>query len=197
MGLGTRTTRAQTTANGANASTPRAAHAPNATRVSKPPRSNRQNLARLEIVVTPSQQKPNPKSNRQFLRPSRPLPWIQLIHEALQLQLTGHSRPPHAPAVFTRPASDFAFPGTPPLPPAQAWGFSPLNLPLLLTFRVPHPSRPWKGGSRCRCCCCCRCCCRCCRRSRLASICHPDRAPFATRDPGDYALDTEHRGLSK
>jgi hypothetical protein len=60
-----------------------------ATHVSKPPRSNRQNLARLEIVVTHSEQKPEANSNRQFLRPSRPLPWIQLQHEGLQLQLGG------------------------------------------------------------------------------------------------------------
>src|ERR1700734_2706880 len=81
------------TATAANASAPRAAHAPNAIHVTKPPRSNRQNLARLEIVVTPSQQSPDPFSNRQFLRPPSPLPWTQLIHEALQLQLPGHSLP--------------------------------------------------------------------------------------------------------
>lgn len=64
-----------------------------ATHVTKPPRSNRQNLARLEIAVTPTKQSPNAISNRQFLRPSRPLPWIQLIHEAFQLQHTGHFYP--------------------------------------------------------------------------------------------------------
>jgi hypothetical protein len=62
-----------------------------ATHVTKPPRSNRQILARLEIAVTPTKQSPNPISNRQFLRPLASLPWIQLQHEALQLQHTGHS----------------------------------------------------------------------------------------------------------
>jgi hypothetical protein len=73
--IGTHKTRLQTT---------------HATHVSKPPRSNRQNLARLEIVVTPSEQSPAPISNRQFLRPLALLPWIQLQHEAFQLQLPGH-----------------------------------------------------------------------------------------------------------
>jgi hypothetical protein len=61
------------------------AHNSNATHVTKPPRSNRQNLARLEIAVTHTEQRPEPNSNRQFLRPSEPLPWIQLQHEGLQL----------------------------------------------------------------------------------------------------------------
>jgi hypothetical protein len=61
----------------------------NATHVTKPPISNRQKLARLEIVATPTEQSPDPKSNRQFLRLSRPLPWIQWQHQALQLQLPG------------------------------------------------------------------------------------------------------------
>ena len=62
-----------------------------ATHVTKPPRSNRQNLARLEIAATPTKQSPEPISNRQFLRHFTPLPWIQLQHEALQLQQPGHS----------------------------------------------------------------------------------------------------------
>jgi hypothetical protein len=70
---------------------------PRGTHVSKPPRSNRQNLARLEIVVTLTKQSPNPKSNRQFFRPFAPLPWTQLQHEASQLKLTGHFRPLPAP----------------------------------------------------------------------------------------------------
>jgi hypothetical protein len=61
-----------------------------ATHVTKPPISNRQNLARLEIAATPTKQSPNPISNRQFFDPSTPLPWIQLQHEALQLIQTGH-----------------------------------------------------------------------------------------------------------
>jgi hypothetical protein len=74
-----------------------------ATHVTKPPRSNRQNLARLEIAVTQTKQSPEPISNRQFLRPSTPLPWIQLQHEALQLQQTEH---PHRPyfAITLRPS---------------------------------------------------------------------------------------------
>jgi hypothetical protein len=61
----------------------------NATHVTKPPISNRQNLARLEIVATPTERSPDPKSNRQFLWLSTLLTWIQLQHEALQLQLPG------------------------------------------------------------------------------------------------------------
>jgi hypothetical protein len=61
-----------------------------ATHVTKPPRSNRQNLARLEIAATDSQQSPEPISNRQFLWLSPPLPWTQLQHEDRQLQHIGH-----------------------------------------------------------------------------------------------------------
>ncbi len=61
-----------------------------ATHVTKPPRSNRQNLARLEIAVTPTKQSPEPISNRQFLRLPAPLPWIQLQLEPLQLKQPGH-----------------------------------------------------------------------------------------------------------
>jgi hypothetical protein len=65
----------------------------NPTHVTKPPISNRQKLARLEIVVTHTEQTPDPISNRQFLRPARPLPWIQLQLKALQLKLPGHLYP--------------------------------------------------------------------------------------------------------
>jgi hypothetical protein len=76
MTIGTQNTRPQTT---------------HATHVTKPPRSNRQNLARLEIVTSQTKHSPKPISNRQFLGPSTPLPWIQLQHEAFQLIQTGHS----------------------------------------------------------------------------------------------------------
>jgi hypothetical protein len=46
-------------------------------------------------------------------------------------------------------AVDVEFVGAPSFPPLEGWGFSPLNLILMSHFRVPHPSRPWKGGSRC------------------------------------------------
>jgi hypothetical protein len=75
---------------------------PGGTHVTKLPRSNRQNLARLEIVATLTKQSPNPNSNRQFLGPSTPLPWPQLQHEASQLQLTGHFCPPSAPGPATQ-----------------------------------------------------------------------------------------------
>jgi hypothetical protein len=45
------------------------------------------------------------------------------------------------------PAVEFA--GAPSFPLLEGWGFSPLNLILMSHFRVPHPSRLWKGGSRC------------------------------------------------
>jgi hypothetical protein len=79
-----------------------------ATHVTKPPRSNRQNLARLEIAATHSQQSPEPISNRQFFIPSPPLPWIQLQHEALQLQHTGHLHRTRSP--FTPGASPVVIP---------------------------------------------------------------------------------------
>jgi hypothetical protein len=76
---------------GARTSTTNAARSrPGGTHVSKPPRSNRQNLARLEIVATHTKQSPDAISNRQFFRLSPPLPWIQLQHEAFQLQQPGH-----------------------------------------------------------------------------------------------------------
>jgi hypothetical protein len=74
-----------------------ARHGADATHVTKPPHSNRQNLARLEIVATPTQQSSNPISNRQFLGPLRLLPWIQLQHEARQLQLCGILGAPAGP----------------------------------------------------------------------------------------------------
>lgn len=61
-----------------------------ATHGKKLPFSNRQNFARLEIVVTHSEQSAEPISNRQFLRPFPLLPWIQLKIQSLQLQLPGH-----------------------------------------------------------------------------------------------------------
>jgi hypothetical protein len=85
MGIRTQTSRVWATGNTANVPAHCDAHTSNATHVTKPPRSNRQNLARLEIVVTHTEQRPESNSNRQFLRPSEPLPWIQLQHEGLQL----------------------------------------------------------------------------------------------------------------
>ena len=81
-----------------------------ATHVTKPPRSNRQNLARLEIAVTQTNQSPDPISNRQFLGPSAPLPWTQLQHEALQLQHPGHSHRTHS--AITPEESPIASPAT-------------------------------------------------------------------------------------
>jgi hypothetical protein len=69
MRLGTRTTRAQPAANDANASTPRDAHASNATHGKKLPISNRQKLARLESVVTHTEQSPKINTNRHFWDP--------------------------------------------------------------------------------------------------------------------------------
>ncbi len=82
MSTGIQPPRAQAPANDANA-----------THGKILPISNRQKLARLEIVVTHTEQTPDPISNRQFLRPARPLPWIQLQLKTLQLQLPGHLYP--------------------------------------------------------------------------------------------------------
>ena len=89
MGIRTQRSCLWATGNDVNAAARCDAHASNATHVSKPPRSNRQKLARLEIVVTHTEQRPEANSNRQFLRALWPLPWIQLQHEGLQLQLRG------------------------------------------------------------------------------------------------------------
>jgi hypothetical protein len=66
MRLGTQTTRAKATANGANASTPRDSHASNATHGKKLPVSNRQFLVRLETPATRRKQSAAIDSNRHF-----------------------------------------------------------------------------------------------------------------------------------